>query len=484
MTGRAKRVLVAYSAAANAVPTTFEYLAALKDLPGCEVQFVHCTDDARLNFDINEFDVLINSYSARLCFDWYLNPDYVRAVLSFRGLKIAIAQDEYDRTGVLRSAIRRLGFHVLLTSVQQEFWPLVYPKTQLPGVALRQVLTGYAPAPHPERRIKPLADRAFPIGYRGRQIGARYGRLGFEKFEIGRYMAELCDEVGQPHSIRTDEASRIYGEDWFNFVGDCRTMLGSESGSNAFDFDQDLEREIERFQTLHGRAPEYPELADFLAPFEQPFDTGQVSPRVFECAAMRTPMVLFRGRYSGAIAPDVHYIPLEKDFSNAREVLARLDNFEHLQGFAERAHKHLIASDNYSYRSLISVISSAIDDVHPGVMEDPESQHRQSVAQPWRSPHDPQDPRTVALSEAPTDAPQLPPYLFAKQEHLRQLLEPPGEPEMEDDVLQVANADDAGLAVAPVESDMSSIGPITRIWRAVPVRVRSRVSPLLTWLAR
>ncbi|MCP3413825.1 hypothetical protein NLM16_06925 [Bradyrhizobium brasilense] len=488
MTGRVMRVLVAYSAAANVVPTTLEYLTALKDLPGCEVQFVHCTDDARLNFDINEFDVLINSYSARLCFDWYLNPDYVRAVLSFRGLKIAIAQDEYDRTGVLRSAIRRLGFHVLLTSVQKEFWPLVYPAMQLPGVALRQVLTGYAPAAHPDRRIKPLADRPFPIGYRGRQIGARYGRLGFEKFEIGRYMAALCDELGQPHNIRTDEASRIYGEDWFNFIGDCRTMLGSESGSNAFDFDQELEREIERFRALHGRAPEYPELTDFLAPFERPFDTGQVSPRVFECAAMMTPMILFRGRYSDAIVPDVHYIPLEKDFSNARDVLARLDNFESLQGYVERAHEHLIASGNYSYRALTSVIASAIEELYPGVVGDPERQHWRSVAQPWRSPHDPQDPYTVALSEVPTDAPQLSAYLSAKQDHLRQLLEPRSAPQ-NDDVPQAVDdipqaEGDAHQAAEPADPDMNPVGPIGKMWRAVPGRVRSRVSPLLAWLAR
>jgi hypothetical protein len=469
MTDRVKRVLVAYSAAANYVPTTLEYLNALKSLSGCEVQFVHCTDHAKMNFDINQFDVLINSYSARLCFDWYLNPDYVRAVLSFRGLKIAIAQDEYDRTGVLRSTIRRLGFHVFLTSVPEEFWPLVYPTIQLPGVALRNVLTGYVPETNPERQIKPLSDRSIPIGYRGRQIGARYGRLGFEKYEIGRYMAQLCDDLHQHHNIRTDEASRIYGEDWFTFVGDCRTMLGTESGSNAFDFDQELEREYERLQALHGRPPEFSEFADFVEPFERQFDIGQISPRVFECAAMGTPMILFRGRYSGAIEPDVHYIPLEKDFSNARDVIARLDDFDYLRGFAERAHQHLIASGRYSYGALNSVIESAIEEFYPKVAADRERQHRLSIARPWCSPHDPQDPRTIALSEVPTDAPQLPSYLSAKQEHLRQLLQPrdePGQPEQGN------------------EQDLSPVRAVRKAWMAVSERVKSRIGPVFPWSAR
>jgi hypothetical protein len=460
ITDRVKRVLVAYSATATSVPTTLEYLTALKNLSRCEVQFVHCTHDARLDFDINEFDVLINGYCSRLCYDWYLNPDYVRAVLSFRGLKIAIAQDEYDRTVVLQSSIRRLGFHVLLTSVPKQFWPLVYPAIQVPGVALKEVMTGYAPAAHPNRRIKPLADRRFPIGYRGRRLGARYGRLGFEKYEIGRYMAELCDTLQQPHNIRTDEASRIYGEDWFTFVGDCRTMLGSESGSNAFDFDGELERECERFLTLHGRSAEYCDMAEFLVAFEKSFDVGQISPRVFECASMKTPMILFRGSYSGAIVADVHYIPLEKDFSNAPALLARLDDFDYLQGIAERSHEHLIASGKYSYRALTTALEDAMGEFYPRVVDDLGIQHWRSIRRPWLSPHHPQDPRTVALSERPTDLPQSLADFVAKQAHLNQLLQP---------------------TVKKIEEP---IGRLRRMWRTLPMGIRYRVGPLLSRLAK
>ena len=76
---------------------------------------------------------------------------------------------------------------------------------------------------------------------------------------------------------------------------------------------------------------------------------GQISPRIFECAVMRTPMVLFRGRYSDAIAPDEHYIPLELDFSNADQVLHRLDNIQSLAAMAERAYAHLVASGEFGY---------------------------------------------------------------------------------------------------------------------------------------
>jgi hypothetical protein len=78
---------------------------------------------------------------------------------------------------------------------------------------------------------------------------------------------------------------------------------------------------------------------------------GQISARVFECALMRTPMVLLRGRYSDALQPDVHYIAIEKDYSNVDAVLRRLVDTEELERMADRAYEHLVASGAFGYRA-------------------------------------------------------------------------------------------------------------------------------------
>jgi hypothetical protein len=142
-------------------------------------------------------------------------------------------------------------------------------------------------------------------------------------------------------------------------------MLGSESGSNAFDFDGLLDEAISAFTALRKRPPTYQEFKDVLDPLEAPFDIGQISPRVFECAAMMTPMILFRGRYSNAIEANVHYIPLEKDFANVEGILARLDDLEYLQGFADRAYRHLVQSGAYGYRSLARLLEDTIEQQYP-----------------------------------------------------------------------------------------------------------------------
>jgi hypothetical protein len=410
-TVKPRRILVAYSMGSTFVPTTLEYLLALKNFTHYEVDYVHVTHGAWLDFDINEYDVVFHNYCARLCFDGYVSQHYQKALMNFRGLKILSVQDDYDRTATLHRAIRRLGFHVLLTWIQSDFWPLVYPKSEFPGLTIIWSLTGYVPERLLDRQfsIAPLADRKTWIAYRGRDIGAKYGRLGFEKYEIGRRMKEICAARGVPHDIAMDDASRIYGDAWFEFLGSSRTMLGSESGSNAFDFDGRLEEAIKAFGTLHGRPPTYQEFKGVLDPLEAPFDVGTISPRVLECATTMTPMILFRGRYSNAIEADVHYIPLEKDFSNAEAILARLDDLEYLQGFADRAYRRLVQSGDYGHRSFARLIADTIEEQYP-LRIDPSWTYRSQVAErptlvDRSADREMEEGPLVALGEKPTALP-------------------------------------------------------------------------------
>ncbi|WP_052514004.1 hypothetical protein [Bosea sp. LC85] len=346
------------------VQTTLDYLTAFKHFGGFEVDYVHATHHASIGFDFESYDIVFHSYCARLCFEGYVSDSYRERLKKFSGIKVLSVQDEYDNTDVLRAAIKDLGFDIVLTCVPQDGLEYVYPRSEFPNVEFITVFTGYVPddfasdLPPP----KPLAERSIFVGYRGRDIGGRYGRLGFDKFEIGRRMKELCAARGIETDIAMNEASRIYGKAWFDFVGDCRAMLGSESGSNVFDFDGSIDARFKEMTAANGGVP--PSYADFLpivADRDGAIEMGQISPRVLECAMMRTPMVLFKGRYSDTIAPNEHYITLEKDFSNVDEVLARLRDLPALEAMTQRAFDHLVASKHFTYRTFYAGIAAAIE---------------------------------------------------------------------------------------------------------------------------
>ncbi len=354
------KLLVAYSQSSTHVQTTLDYLSAVERCADFDVSYLHVTHEARPTIDLNSYDIVFHSYCARLCFPGYVSPTYCHALRDFKGLKVLAVQDEYNATNILKDAIKKLGFHIVLTCVPQSALEYVYPKAEFPTTKFITVLTGYVPdhALISEAHCVPLAQRPIVLGYRGRDVGAHYGRLGFEKFEVGRRLKEQCEKRGIPHDIAMDEASRIYGPQWLEFIGSCRAMLGSESGSNVFDFDGSILKTYQRITVANGgRPPSYIEFSRYVAKRDTEIDMGQISPRVFECALKRTPMALITGRYSGAIQPYEHYIPIAQDFSNLDEVFARLSDVRGLELMAERTYHHLIASGRYSYGTVWRMLS-------------------------------------------------------------------------------------------------------------------------------
>jgi hypothetical protein len=357
------RLLVAYSNSSNHVSTTAEYLESISRYSSWDVRYVHVTNGAKLEFDLNEFDAVFNSYCARFPFEGYVSEDYITQLRTFRGVKMLSVQDEYDKTNKLTEAIQNIGFHIVFTCVPAHMTERVFASSKFPQTEFITVLTGYVPDHLVEKRPKilPLAERPIHIGYRARELSARYGRLGFFKVEIGRRMREICEARGIPHDIEWRDGKRLYGEAWFDFIGSCRTNLGSEASSNVFDFDGSIEATYNRLAEARGGPVPYEEFRAYTDPLDNEFDYGQISPRVFEAAVMRTPLILFSGRYLGLISPEEHYIELKPDFSNVDAVLARLDDLDGLAAMADRTYRHLIASGEYSYRRFVGLIEAALE---------------------------------------------------------------------------------------------------------------------------
>jgi hypothetical protein len=356
------RLLVTYSNSSNFVSTTVEYLECLSKYCQMEVRYAHVTNGAKLGFELDEFDAVFQSYCVRLCFENFVSSDYLEKMRSFRGIKMLAAQDEYEDTDKLKSWIKKIGYHVFFTNATGAMIEKLYPRVEFPDTEFITVLTGYVPERFETRwrNIVPLRDRHIHVGYRCRWLPPYYGRLGFEKFEIGRRMREICIERDIPCDIEWTDDKRLYGDAWYDFIGSCRANLGSETGSNVFDFDGKLRARYEKLSAARGEPVPFEEFRVHTDPIEAKYDIGQVSPRIFEAAAMRTPLILFSGKYLGIIAPDEHYIELKKDFSNIDDVLERLEDLDELERMAERTYDRLVDSGQFGYRRFAGLIEDTI----------------------------------------------------------------------------------------------------------------------------
>jgi hypothetical protein len=357
-------VLVLYDHASVFTNTVREYLESFALYSRYRVSYAAATTSNRTEpiVDLSPFDAVLIHYSVRLCYDWHILPDYAKALERFHGPKLLFIQDEYDHTNMARQWITKLGIDVVFTCVPPRYVQEVYPPSKLPNVCFVPVLTGYAPLADAEFSLrKPLAARKYVLGYRGRQLPFRYGDLGRDKVRIAIQMREALQGKGIPFDIEYDDRKRIYGGKWIEFLRDCRATLGTESGSNVFDFDGSIDQAINHALKQNPNLTYQEVHSQFLAEFDGKIRMNQISPRVFEAIHFGTALVLFEGEYSGVIKPDLHYIPLKKDFDNVDQVLSKLQDDAYLEELTTRAYADIIQSGQYTYPTFVAMVDREIE---------------------------------------------------------------------------------------------------------------------------
>lgn len=305
------------------------------------------------HWPLNDFDAVVVHYSNYLAHPASFDDASKERLAAYRGLKVLFIQDEYRTVDATVEIMARIGFDVVFTCVPEEEVDKVYPDSRLPGLRRVSNLTGFVPESLLDYPAPPVASRPIDVGYRARQLPLWMGELAAEKWQIVPGFLQATRGAGLRCDVSSREEDRLYGDAWTKFIASCRTVLGVESGASVFDFSGSIQRDVDEYVATHPDATFADVQGRFLLPHEHKVRLNQISPRCFEAAALRTPMVLFEGNYSGILQPSRHYIALRKDFSNIGEVIAAIKDVEFLQQMADRTYREIARNDAYSYASFV-----------------------------------------------------------------------------------------------------------------------------------
>jgi hypothetical protein len=359
--GERRSILLLCDESRSHASNVLQHIEALATLSEHDVYRFNPVDrpDACRLLDPSEFDVVVIHYSISLVSTRYLPPPLPERLTRFEGLKAQFIQDEHRAVDAVTAMMRNLGIDVLFTCVPEPAAGRIYD-SRLPGVARVFTLPGYVPDELVGREVPGPAERPIDVGYRGRELPVWVGRLGREKTEIGRGFLEHAAGRGLRCDISSREEDRIYGDGWNRFLASCRTTLGTESGASIVDFDGSLEALAKDYLARRPDATPAEIERDLTGPYEGKVVINTASPRLFEAAALRTAMILFRGAYGGVVEPERHYIPLEKDFSNIEEVVERARDIAYLDELAHRTYDDLVASGRYSLRAVVAEFDALV----------------------------------------------------------------------------------------------------------------------------
>ncbi len=315
------------------------------------------------------FDAIVMHYSLfghggeDYDFDWEFRRYLDEAEDSY---KVAFFQDEYMFWRRRADFLNAQEIDCVFTCLEPEQAGLVYGH-HAPGVRTVSNLPGYVSdemVSAAEQFAIPDSERTIDVGYRARPLDPWMGTD--EKSEIGVRFAELAADSGLRLDIDISEKGRLYGDDWYRFMADCKTFLGVESGTRAFDLEDEVLEQYLRLKRSQREVTIDDLRGGALDRWEDRIPYRTISPRHFESAALRVCQVLFEGRYSGRMEPMVHYIPLRKDFSNLAEVIERIRDADLRRELAENAHRDLIASGENSYARLIELFDRALEEAGLG----------------------------------------------------------------------------------------------------------------------
>jgi hypothetical protein len=366
----AKKIIILYDQYSTHTNTVFEHLSAYANFSKHKFAYFH-GESRTTKIKWDQFDALIIHYSLRVAFD-AIQDRLSDQIEKFDGLKILFVQDEYDLTENTRKAIKKLGIDIVYTCVPAQHIELIYPSEILQKVKFITNLTGYAPLIQNGRtEIVPIKNRKITVGYRGRALPYWYGDLGQEKEIIARSVKNYCEQKNIISDIEWDDSKRIYGDEWPKFQASIKCTLGTESGSNLFDYDGSIRTKFQQFLAANPGSCYSDARYAVLRNNKEVEIMNQISPRIFEAISCGTALVLFEGSYSGILQPGRHYLSLKKDFSNIDEVFSIISDDEKLQEMVDRAFDEILVGNQYSYKSFIfkfdQMLSKECENKIPGI---------------------------------------------------------------------------------------------------------------------
>jgi len=318
------------------------------------------------DFPYDQFDFIIIHYSIIPTLAGYLTDAVKNKLRDFKGPIFLFGMDEYRRTTILKQFMREVGVTAFFTVSPPETAKKIY--ADVPGLKLYTVLTGYASHWLNVEKTVPLYKRKVGVGYRGREYPAWFGKTINLKVDLAKKLRSVFKKNRIKVDISVRERDRIYGRDWVRFLKKCRAVYGTETDVDFIDPSGSVAHWYGVLEALN-RPKKRKKKWDGNVVFESDFfkenavpvpdSLAVIPPRIFESMSLRSVSILIPGSYSGILVPWRHYIPIEADLSNIKEVVKALKDNEVTSNIIANAYAEIASNEKYMWQGFGRLVDSA-----------------------------------------------------------------------------------------------------------------------------
>jgi hypothetical protein len=283
----------------------------------------------------------------------YLHGPLLELVSELDAPKAYFVGNEYKGLPEKLWFCERLGVDLLVSQFTTKE-PLELYRERLPHTTVAGIPnTGWDPEVFAPRT--PADERPVELGYRAFENDLALGHR--ERRELAERFLEAARDHGLRVDISLDPEDRFDEQGWARFLDRCKGQLGSEAGGDFFEL-TDETREAVNAYLADSRDASFEDVWQrFFRDYPDAVPGRALSGRNVEAAGTKTVQLLLRGAYGGYFDPDVHYIPVEKDFSNVDEAIAKFRDPEFSASVRENAFDVV---QDLTYRKLIDRFEDAL----------------------------------------------------------------------------------------------------------------------------
>lgn len=193
-------------------------------------------------------------------------------------------------------------------------------------------------------------QRKTDIGFIGDRYSLAIGDI--ERTELIEYFAKKVFRQQLNIDIRLGRKLRLSREKYVNFLNSIKGTIGAESGTYYLEKTDETQKKVDAYLSRYPRAT-FEEIYDrFFKDYSNSVNGKAISSRHFEPIGTKTCQILLEGKYNDILESDVHYISLNKDYSNIDSVMDKFGDKDFTRKMTDNAHEYVMDSHTYDHRIL------------------------------------------------------------------------------------------------------------------------------------
>ena len=193
-------------------------------------------------------------------------------------------------------------------------------------------------------------QRKIDIGFVGDRYSLAIGDV--ERTKLIEYFARNDLRKTVNTNIRLGRKIRLPRAKYVKFLNSIRGTIGAESGTYYLEKTDKTQKEVEAYLSRHPKATFEEVNVRYFKDYSNPVNGKAISSRHFEPIGTKTCQILLEGRYNDILKPDVHYISLNKDYSNIDSVIDKFGDKDFTRRMTDNAHEYVMDSHTYDHRIL------------------------------------------------------------------------------------------------------------------------------------